>query len=68
MSVLCQIIINRCLHIALLSNLGDSVAIHSELRGFSRGPNLQDGVELTMCEDVGVAANGGGEVRIHRDI
>ena len=54
-------------HVALLRDLGDSITVHGELR-LSAGSGLKDSVELAVDEDVGIAADGRGEVRVQRHV
>lgn len=55
-------------HVALLCDLGNSVAIHRELGGLTSIVALENGVKLAVHKDIGVATDGGGEVGVDGDV
>lgn len=60
----------RCedLHVALLSNLCDCITVHRELRRLTRSSDLQNGIELTVNQDVRVTTDRRGKVRVDRHV
>lgn len=64
----CFVLRQTTLHIALLCDLGNSVAVHRELGSLAGSADLQDRIELTVNQNIGVTTDWGGEVRVQRDV
>ena len=55
-------------HVALLCDLGNGIAIHRELGRFASIGTLENSIELAVHKNIGITADGRGEVSVDGDV